>query len=120
MFRRSKKKQPDARERAKSTLTSLKKRESHFSSVVEGLNAKLLEMYQTLQKEKERYDVSLAEALAAVEGYSKEVDKLKIELQVAQTAIEAIDASNNKLREKWRADTAIEIQRRKLAEGDKP
>lgn len=112
-----KKKPLTTHEAAQATLIALKQREEHFALVVEGLNDKLLSAYNLLKKEKERYDQAISEAYSAVDKYSKEVDKTRDKLEVAEAAVEAIDAYNNKLHEKWKADTALEVARRKTVEG---
>lgn len=118
MFKWSRsKKQPTTQEKAKATLEALLRRENYFASTVEKLNNQLLEMYELLKKEREKYDNSLSEAYSAVDKYSKEVDKLRDKLEVAEAAVEAIDSYNNRLHEKWKADTAVEVARRKAIEG---
>lgn len=114
---RKRKKQLTTHDKAKETLKALRHREDYFAFVVEKLNNQLVDMYNLLKKEREKYDNSLSEAYSAVDKYSKEVDKLRDKLEVAEAAVEAIDAYNNRLHEKWKADTAVEVARRKTVEG---
>ena len=110
------KSQKRVKHRLDSSLGELNRREKQLESIITTQDAKLLEMQDTLAEVKKAYDWALDEAKTTITKYDQQVQALRSEVAINEKTMEAMDASLNRLRHIWKAETAIQIRRELGAE----